>query len=290
MTTLFKKVVLIVFLVLAVFAVLLGYTKKNKPIATVGGVKIYAQDIALRQVVDEKCYRSQKSRVEILAECVGDALELAVLQNAYGIAPPDSALEKKAKWIDQNTKDPQTLSCIKSIYGSNRKAYLANVVRPTLVNPKLHSLFATDVTIHKQERDRVLSLMQKVKNNPALLPTLAGYGIFHTKREQDTTMKVKGYNIKFRKDPFVEKVLKKIKPGQLWGNIVEDDYSYKIIRLLRVEKENYVWDGVIVKKKQFDNWFRNYISNNISITINNSIFKKELINRYPNLWWTKLLN
>ena len=131
-------------------------------------------------------------------------------------------------------------------------------------------------------------MMQKVKNEPALLPTLAGYDTFRIGRKQDTTLKISGYEMPVGENPFIEKVLKKLKPGELWDNIVEDDYSYKIVRFLGENDTNYIWDGVVIPKRNFDDWFRDYATKHIKIEIYDAAIKEAFLKKYPNLWWRNL--
>ena len=278
-------VILILLLLLVGFFVL---RNKKVIVAKIGEVVITKQDLTYRTAVYKKCY-SQKKPVEVLAECINDSLEDAVLQAKYNLQPSINDLQGRSAWIDKNTKDPQTLNCLKSVYGKNYQAYLKNVVRPLLINQKLHSLFAVDPTIHQKERKRISVLMAKVKKNPALLPTLPGYGIFQTPREKKTTIKIKGYNIPLGKNLFIEKVLKRLKPGEMWGDIVEDDYSYKIVRLVKADDKSYTWDGVIIPKRNFNDWFKQYVTKNIPIVIKDDPLKKEVIEQYPQVWWVKLI-
>lgn len=282
-------VFLIIFLLFGGFILFEFLKESSKPLAKVGDVIIKKEDLFLRKEVYIKCYKDdKKDESEVLAELIRDALEEAVLKSKYNLEPPESTLEEKAKWIDENTKDPETLSCIKAVYGRNKKAYLKNVVKPTLVNPKLHQMFSQDTLIHRQERKKIWEMMQKLKNNPDILPTLEGYGKFQTKYEENSTLKVSEYEIQFSKDPFIEKVLEKMKPGEIWSEIVEDDYSYKIVRLLGKDNEKYSWDGIVILKQSFDEWFKDYASKYIKIEIYDEVMKKNFLEKYPDLWWKNL--
>jgi hypothetical protein len=45
-------------------------------------------------------------------------------------------------------------------------------------------------------------------------------------------IEIGGYTFNVPKDPFVSKVLSKLKKGEFFSNIIEDDYSFKIVRLI----------------------------------------------------------
>lgn len=270
------------------FAVLGCFNRGERVIAKVGDVEITEEDLLLRKTVYEKCYKNpSKDGAEVLAELIRDALELAVLEDAFGVSPPEDALRRKARWIDRNTKDPKTLGCIKSVYRGRRAAYLRNVVRPTLVNPKLHGLFSRDTLIHKSERKSIAKILMKIIESPESLSASAGYDTFRVLRVRGG--KVLRHGLEFRQDPIIDSVLARLKPGQVWRNVVEDDYSYRVVRLLWFDDTSYTYDGVVVKKKDFDEWFREYATSHVEIEIYDTLLRREFVRRYPDLWWLELL-
>ena len=267
-----------------------GCAKENEVVARVGSVEIYREDLILQKAVYERCYgQANKDSIEVLAELIRDALEKAVLKAKYGIEPPESILVEKEKWIDKNTKAPEIWRCRKKVYGRNKKALYRNIISPILVNQKLHGMFSMDTLIHKQERDGIAKIFKKIMEFPESLKTIAGYDTFQIPKRVSVDKTLLESGAEFVPDQIIDKVLVHLKPGEMWQNIIEDDYSYKIVRLLSENDSSYVCDGVIVMKKPFDKWFREYAIKDVDIEIYNDCLKKSLLEKYPDLWWWKML-
>ncbi len=71
--------------------------------------------------------------------------------------------------------------------------------------------------------------------------------------------------------------------------IVEDDYSYKVLRLKEKKDKQYLVEAITVYKRPFDEWFRKE-AKKIRIDILDSEFKKSIQIRYPYLRWTPNLS
>ncbi|MCD6595324.1 hypothetical protein J7L68_06595 [bacterium] len=273
------------------FALLLfGCAKEGEPLARVGVVEINREDLTLQKTVYEKCYgQADKDSTEVLAELISNALEKAVLKAKYEIEPPESVMAEKEKWIDKNTKAPEIWRCKKKIYGENKEALYRDIISPILVNQKLHGMFSQDTLIHKSGRDSIAKIFKKVMEFPESLETIAGYDTFRMPKQVSIDKTLLKSGVEFVPDPIIDKVLVHLKPGEMWQNIVEDDYSYKIVRLLSENDSSYLCDGIILPKRSFDEWFRKYAIENIDIEIYDDYLKKSLIEKYPDLWWWKML-
>ncbi len=274
----------------------LKYASKNqsitasKPIIKVNNVKIYPEDLIFKKAVYEKCYQNiEKDKAEISAELINNALEEAVLKSKYNREPPESALAAKEQWIDKNTKAPEIWQCKKEVYRNNKAALYRNIIAPLLVNQKLHALFSLDNQIHKAERERIEKIFAQVKESPESIKNFQEYTAFNVSKHISAPEELAKAGAEFAPEPIIDKVLVHLKPGEFWPNIVEDDYSYKIVRLVSENNESYACDGVIVPKSSFDKWFREYAIANLKIEIYDSSLKESLKANYPNLWWWKLL-
>ena len=278
-------------IVLLCFALLFGgCAREDEVVARVGDVEIYREDLRLQKAVYEKCYgQEDKDSIEVLAELIRNALEKAVLKAKYGMEPPESIMIEKEKWIDKNTKAPEIWRCKKEVYGRDKKALYRNIISPILVNRKLHGLFSLDTLIHKQERDSIVRIFKKVIEFPESLRTVVGYDTFRVPKRVSINEALLESGAEFASDPIIDRVLIHLKPGEMWRNIIEDDYSYKIVRLLSENDSCYICDGVIVMKKSFDKWFRGYAIRNIDIEIYDDCLRESLLERYSDLWWWKML-
>ena len=84
-------------------------------------------------------------------------------------------------------------------------------------------------------------------------------------------------------------VLKNLKPGELWPNIIEEDSSYGIVQLISVDKGSYKYGYVVVPKGDFDKWFKIYVEENIKIHFIDQSLLKAIKNQYPDLWWLRVV-
>jgi hypothetical protein len=276
-----------VFISVLIFLALFFFIYYDEKVALIDGISIYRRELLLFYKVQKNCYKNENiSKEEALAMLIRDKLELSVLKKKYNLEPEKSILIEKAKWIDKNTRAPEILKCTKNTYFPfYKKYYLEDIVKPTLVNPKLHFLFSQDREIHKEEIAKIEEIMKKVKNNPEILESFKEYTKATTSKRKEEKIEIGGYSFDVPEDPFISKVLLKLKKGEIFSNVVEDDYSFKIVRLIDEDKENYYWDGVIIMKKNFEDWFKNYVRGNVKIKILDKELKEKFKNRYPDLWW-----
>ena len=235
---------------------------QDDSVAQIGNEKISEKDVEY-QIAVERCYSSQDISREIaLIQLKNKFLEKEVLRMAFGVEASRDVLEEKAKWVDENTKAPDILECVKGVFGNDRKSYLRIYIQPTLVNPKLHYLFSQSQEIHKDEIERIKQIYEEVKNGREL-NNFSEYSAFEIEKQPEAQGVFEEKGIEFQENPLVGKVLKNLEDGEVWGDIVEDDYSYQIVRLLKVDDEKYYCDGVAVEKRRFDLWFSGFADENV---------------------------
>jgi hypothetical protein len=276
-----------VFISVLIFLVFFFFIYYDEKVVLIDSISIYGKELWLFYQVQKNCYKNENiSKEEALAMLIRDKLEFSVLKKKYNLEPEKSILTEKAKWIDKNTRAPEILKCTKNTYFPfYKKYYLEDIVKPTLVNPKLHFSFSQDREIHKEEIAKIEEIMKKVKNNPEILKSFKEYTKATTSKRKEEKIEIGGYSFDVPEDPFVSKVLSKLKKGEIFPNIVEDDYSFKIVRLINEDEENYYWDGIIIMKKNFEDWFKNYVKENVKIKIVDKELKEKFKKRYPDLWW-----
>ena len=231
-------------------------------VVQIGEEKITEKDIEYQRGI-EKCYSEQGISREIaLIQLKNKFLEKEVLRMAFGVEAPQDALEEKAEWVDENTKAHVILDCVKDVFGDDRRSYLRLYIQPTVVNPKLHTIFSRSQEIHKDEIKRIMEIQDEIKRGrePESFPE---YRVFEVYKEIETHEILNMKGIEFQENPLVEKVLKNLDPGEIWPDIVEEDYFYRILRFLEEDDEKYYCDGIIVEKKNFDQWFSDYAEKNI---------------------------
>ncbi len=249
--------------------------------ATINNSQIY------EYIAMEKCYGATYSRPEALASIVNNALQTQVLSDFFNLRPTIQDLSSAARQIDQNTKDPTVLSCIKSaLGGESNAAYLSIFVEPTIVNPALYGNFSLSPKINSLQMKTINTIFAKVEAG-ANLQSFSGYQKFDVPIKPPLPTNISAAGFQLNNDNLVNEVLKKMKPGEIWPKIVENDSSFEIIRLVRTGANNYHVDGVVINKPPFDPWFQGYVKANIPIKILDRGLLSDLKKNYSSLWWLR---
>ena len=89
------------------------------------------------------------------------------------------------------------------------------------------------------------------------------------------------------KDPLIP-LLENLIPGEIYRNIVEDDYGYRILKLVGRSGETYSVEIITINKRPYDEWFREAEAK-IEIDIADPDLKNNIKTKYPAIWWVKKL-
>jgi hypothetical protein len=279
--------VIIVFICLAAGIVCFILFRSSSPVVWLEGEILTKRDIDYKIKV-EQCYGAKWSYEQSLINLIDSFLQQAVLKKMFNLEPSLVDLMDSAKNIDKNTKAPEILKCVKRVFGNKTNYYLRLYVRPVLINYKLHQTFSFSEKIHQQEIAKIEQIRQEI-NEGKDLREFKEYKQFEVDKQKDIPDLLKEADIQFSEDYLVVEVLQKMSKGEIWPNIIADDYTYQIIRLLNEDEGKYYCDGVMVNKKSFDSWFRDYVGQNIKIEIKDKDIEKKIKQDYPQLWWVDLI-
>ena len=83
----------------------------------------------------------------------------------------------------------------------------------------------------------------------------------------------------------VDRVLRYMKPGDIWSKVMEEDKQFRLVKLLKDEDLQYTCAFITVKKKPIDDWFKDYVRRWIEIAFYDKVMEKRLRTAYPDLWW-----
>jgi hypothetical protein len=237
-------------------------------ILRLGGETITQGDVQFVQKTT-RCYGDTDAvRESAVAKLTSDLLEYEVLRTAFGDVPPDTIIFGRAAEIQRSTRDSATLACILALNDNAR--YHRLVIRPTLVNPRLHARFAADSAIHLRSRDSIERIYQQLVPRPEL------FLHYHL-----DTFRIP----KLESDPFVTTVLARMNVGSLWPNIIETDDDFRIVMLHGMSDSLYQVLALRVVKRSFDAWYRSYVTQHIPIRFNSDQLEADIRKRYPALWW-----
>ena len=250
---------------------------------------IFQSDIPLQQRIDS-IYNDTSNDIGIIYSILhltNAALEQSVLRKKYFLSPPDSSLVRIAKWVDMNTKDSIRLKKVKEIFRNDFESYLHLYVARITINPKLYDTFWNDTIIHAEPRKEMLAIRDEIISRPDNFERIGGYDTVNIEKYRLVKRMLGAYYDESVPNPLIEKVLKHLRPGGIWTDIIEDNQSYMMLKLLS-ENDSVYHCGVIRKVKlPFDPWFRNYVKKNIPIIFYDKKLFVTIKKMYPDLWWLK---
>jgi hypothetical protein len=199
------------------------------------------------------------------------------------------------KHVDETTKAPKILAKVKKIFENNQSAYERCYIAPKIINRKLRGWYSRNADIHKKERimiEKAYYLMQSSKTlkEVAEVCSLDYSTIDYNNDDNRLHPLLKNYAVKKDEpldDPMIS-IIEKMSEGEIYKNIVEDDNSYKIVKLLQKNEPNYAVEVISVRKRPFTEWFHEQTAK-ISVEIFDTELKKEIIAKYPVIWWVEKL-
>ncbi len=214
-----------------------------------------------------------------------------VLQNQGWPITPE-VLEKEAKRIDDRTLDPNRLSQIKALFGKDRKSYLKVFILPTYAERVIYyEFFAFNPGIHQASKSAAREFIVEVKKKPAEFAELAkkkGRKVvgFTVTRAEGLKPDLPGLptagqgavpppssnvpvDLKAKMDKnaskqesadgkrWIEEVVSVLKPGEVFGKVMEFQESWMVSRYLKATGEDsHRFEGVLFPKLIFDEWYK----------------------------------
>lgn len=262
-------------------------TRPKQPLCFVNGFEITGHDVEYHSLV-QKCYGQKEILYEAaLSGLVNNAIETEVLRLAFGEEASKDELEKRAKLIDETTRAPDVLAKIKAVFGGDHDAYLGIYVRPFTVNNELTVRFSTDREIHAEERKKIGDIHAQISAGTEM-KSFPSYRTFAVTKFLEVPDEIKKKGVPPVVNPLVDAVLGKLKAGELFPDIVEDDYTFQIIRLLTADGDTYNYEAVFVVKKPFDDWFKSFAAKHVRVRITDADTEKR-IRSIEGLWWLQSL-
>jgi hypothetical protein len=269
-----------------------------KTVAVVGQTAIPVRDISYR-LKTEQAYENSGATEEVaLISLINDAVEHEVA-SLNGVVATQEEIEALRKYSDEQTKAPEILKKVKMAFGDDSASYERLFLAPKIINRKLRQFYSRSPEIHKTERESIEKAYSLVSSGEPFQQAADQLGLQFKTFEagnQDTSSTPgelkrhvpEGARATPPTDPLIP-ILEHLSAGDINRSIVEDDYSYKVIRLKEKKGKTYQVESITVYKRPFDEWFRKE-AEKIRIEILDSEFKKSIQIRYPNLWWTPNLS
>ena len=268
-----------------------------KKAAEVGDIPITDKDVKYRAQVAEVYYPGSGEEYVGLTQLIKGYLAETVLES-LGHRVDRDVLEQEAKRIDENTQAAAVLEKVKSVFATNRKAYLNTFVRVVYAERVLYNeVFLNTKRIHHKEWKKVNSFLQKA----VLFP-----GLF-TKAAEESGLEVRklvvspthgiypyGENPDEHSPPgassgLAERIINLIsslEPGQVYEEIIVWLEGFEAIKFVGKEGEDFIVESVRVPKRPYDDWFWEQ-AGVIPVQINDKKLKAEFVEK---VGWGKQLN
>ncbi|MGD0092744.1 MAG: hypothetical protein ABSE73_22765, partial [Planctomycetota bacterium] len=86
-------------------------------------------------------------------------------------------------------------------------------------------------------------------------------------------------------DPLVP-ILKGLQPGEICKTIIEDDQSYRVIRLTAKDGTKLSAEALLAEKRPFEQWLREH-SAHCAVHIGDAELEAKIARKYPELLWVR---
>jgi hypothetical protein len=263
----------------------------RRTVAHVGKTNITSRDIDYRIEIGRAYGNEGMTSEAALVSLVNDAIEREAAR-MYGIAVTNEELDALSEHADRNTKAPEILEKVKSAFGEDKPSYRKIYLAPKIMNKKLRNFFSRDPGVHASKRVLIEKAYTLVILGKTFEEAAEESGLEHSEfdiggKVAATPPELKRYfpGDERPKDPLVE-LLETLSPGEVYGNIVEDDHSYKVVRLKEKDGDVYSVEAITARKRPFEEWLRRE-ADKINVQITDPELEKSITSEYPTLWWVK---
>jgi hypothetical protein len=258
-------------------------------IAAIGSIKITEQTIQYRLGTESAYDNSNLNKSAALVMLINDALEMEVALR-YNQQALDDEIEQFKQYADQTSRAPEILNKVKKTYGQDIKSYDQWFISPKIVNRKIRDYFSANKSINQNALNQINSAMKLLKSGKKMKDAAKSLHLTAVvdsipKKPLDMTPALKNYpdaQLPFE-NPML-KYIKKLKSGEMYPEVIEESYSFLIIKLLNYNDDYYFIERISVPKPDFDTWFKKEAAK-INITIIDTPIKSEIQHKYSNLWW-----
>ena len=262
----------------------------------VGSTRISAKDLSLRAKVSEIYYPGSAKDYVALSQLIKGNLALEILRSS-GHPVDAPVLESEAKRIDENTKAPEMLAKIKSVYGADRKTYLRTFVAPVYAERMLYSdVFLKSPDIHAATRTQAEALLREVSQAPASFSKIAQQSgapvallrISRSKGirpDQNQRMQHTAEPIGIEQAKYIIPLLAKLSPGNMLPQPIDSQETFQVMRFMKKAGPDFIVEAATNPKRTFDDWFWEQAPK-VHTRIRDAALKEELLKEVS--WARKL--
>ena len=263
-------------------------------IAFVGQLEISESDVSHKMALEKVYGNITITENAALVSLVNSAIEREIAR-LNGIKAEPEEIAAFSRHADETSKAPEILAALKEVFGDDINSYNRIYIEPKIINKKLRYWYSRNAEIHAKQRQTIENAYSLAYAGKPMQQTAEELGLNFTKLDnkpkdpnssRSTLLQQYFSNdANETKDPMAA-IAEELNESQLYNNIVEDGYSYKVIKLIAKDKNHYEFESVVVRKFPFDKWFADQ-AENIAITIPDEKLKQQLAEAYPDIWWIK---
>ena len=260
-----------------------------------GEISITDKDVRYRAQVAEVYYPGSGKEYVGLTQLIKGYLAETVL-TTLGHRVDRDVLEQEARRIDENTKAAAVLEKVKSVFATNRKAYLNTFVRVVYAERFLYNeVFLKTKRIHQQEYLRASLLIKNANTSSQALSEAAAELDLEAKK---LVLSPRHGIYPYGEDPAqrppggpelaerIIEIVSELKPGQLHREIIEWLEGFEVIRLVEKDGEDYIIESVRIPKRDYDGWFWEQ-AGMVPVRIFDPALKDEFVEK---VGWAKQIN
>jgi len=263
----------------------------SRPVVEIGEVKITGADISYRTAIGQISGNQDITETSVIVQLISKGLEYEVARINNITASPGE-IQDFSNYVDSSTKAPQLLAKIKEVFEGDRSEYERVYLVPIIINRKLHAWFNRDPEIHKNARTSMEKAHFLVKSGKTLEQAAQLCSlkyISHVDSGLSDTPTIPGNPPPSVSRGPLASIFKSLANGEIYKDIIEDDYTYRIVRLVDRNGAILTIEMVCADKRPFSEWFQEQ-AEQIHIVFHDQERKKSIIEKYPKLWWIKKLS
>jgi hypothetical protein len=271
-------------------------------VAKVGERPITREDI-IHMIQIEKFYKSPPlSEADALFIVMQDAIALEVA-HLVGIDVTPSETPVSSPFVDQFTptgvedkRAQGTLPPQDQPFHVDHGSYAQLYVVPKIIDRKLRRYYSSSSYLHSRERERINQALQLVISGKSFAEAANETGLMTARHElenKDNNMPAAPVpalpvDNHLPKQDTVFDILNKLAPGQIHPDIIQDEFGYRVLRLIARKGRKYTIETIEAAKPQFESWFRERAST-LRITISDDALKRDIKRDYPGIDWVRRL-
>lgn len=281
-------------IILLLYSSSCGYGGRVRPemTAKVGGSCISGRDVLSRTAI-EKAYGNETVTDAVgLVTLVNDAIEYEV-GRICGVTATAKDLAALSRHADKTSKAPEILAKVKDACRGDEVAYQRLYLAPRVINRKLRAFHSRSSDIHEHEKTLIERAHALVRSGKSMKEAARVCGLPYSftksgENSEATPALLKQYfpqGDRNSANPLTS-ILENLSENEAYEKIVEDNLTYKVIRLLNKSGSKYNIEMITADKRSFDDWFREQAAQ-VEVAVLDKNLEKKIVEQYSNIWWVK---